>query len=603
MIVLITSVWAKFRLVCALGRCKSEFYRSDLRCVGYGLAVVLLLLFPACATKPRWTPESVAPPTAPPSGLELAAPLAQHAQPLEFPAKAEEANVVKLSRDGAILTALKNNRSIEVARFGPQIGVTFVPEARSAFDPVLLSTISTGRDTHQLTATAAAVNPSASLTAFGTVATTASALRAQMQRLAASNPVLASATKAEVSDTQGTAGIQEFLPTGTQIFLTGGTSGAETKALGTSHDYQGEWTLGVNQALLRGASPSANLVALRQARNRAAQSQYAFRDAVLNVVEQVDEAYWSFVLAKEVVKIREFALKLADEQLKHNQEWFQVGKVIEGDVMASKAEKSSRMADLTDAQAAVQSQTMALINLLNPQTDQRWQVSFDPVDPPEVIAIPVVPESSEKLALQYRPELAQARLDVGTADMSVTKARDDLLPSINLTGQYGLTSRGPSNRDATKSLADGEYDNYRVGIALQTPILYRGERARLQRAKLSAAQAGKAVETLELAIATEVRQAAVETDKQMKRLTATQEAVASRTEQLRIAEGRNAVGKTTTLDLMIVQRDFIQAQIDEVTARVKYIQSLTSLYGSEGTLLERRGVSLDNGAKKDQLKK
>ena len=44
------------------------------------------------------------------------------------------------------------------------------------------------------------------------------------------------------------------------------------------------------------------------------------------------------------------------------------------------------------------------------------------------------------------------------------------------------------------------------------------------------------------------------------------------------------MGKTSILDLHIVERDYIQAQVDEVTARVRYIQALTNLYAAEGTL-------------------
>jgi outer membrane protein TolC len=63
---------------------------------------------------------------------------------------------------------------------------------------------------------------------------------------------------------------------------------------------------------------------------------------------------------------------------------------------------------------------------------------------------------------------------------------------------------------------------------------------------------------------------------------------------LRIAQDRNAVGKATNLDVQIVQRNLIQAEVDEGTARVGYIEALTSLYAAEGTLLERRGIRLDD---------
>jgi outer membrane protein TolC len=44
--------------------------------------------------------------------------------------------------------------------------------------------------------------------------------------------------------------------------------------------------------------------------------------------------------------------------------------------------------------------------------------------------------------------------------------------------------------------------------------------------------------------------------------------------------------------VLIVQRNYIQAQLEEVSARVGYLQALTSLFAAEGTLLERRGIRL-----------
>jgi outer membrane protein TolC len=76
--------------------------------------------------------------------------------------------------------------------------------------------------------------------------------------------------------------------------------------------------------------------------------------------------------------------------------------------------------------------------------------------------------------------------------------------------------------------------------------------------------------------------------------------VLSRRESVRVIEGRHEVGKATNLDVLQVQRDLIQSQVDDATARVRYIEALTDLYAAEGTLLERRGIALDEFAARDE---
>ena len=315
----------------------------------------------------------------------------------------------------------------------------------------------------------------------------------------------------------------------------------------------------------------------------------------------MEVAYWELVLANQLTKIREFAVGLADEQLRRNEERFRVGKSIEGDVMAARAEKATRSADLTDAQAAIRARNIALIRLMNPASGpEAWDARYEPVDPADVIQISPDSALCEQLALKYRPELAQARLDVANLQLERTRTKNALLPKLDFVAAYGLKSQGTYPNAISDELDNNEYNNYRVGLQFQTPILNRAERAKNTRSKLLAEQGERSLSNLEQALGAEVRQAAIELQKQWERIGATEAALKSREEQLRVAQGRFDAGKTTNLDLMIVQRDFIQSQVDAITARVRYIQALTTLYAAEGTLLDRRGINMESVSKSER---
>jgi outer membrane protein TolC len=269
--------------------------------------------------------------------------------------------------------------------------------------------------------------------------------------------------------------------------------------------------------------------------------------------------------------------------------------------MAAKAERATRAADLTDAQAAIRSRNIAIIRLMNPASGaEAWTTQYEPVDPADVIQVALEPAVCEQLAIKYRPELAQARLDVANLQLEKTRTKNALLPKLDFVASYGLKSQGTYPNAISNELDNSDYDNYRVGLQFQTPILNRAERAKNTRSKLLAEQGERSLSNLEQALGAEVRQAAVEVQKQWERIAATESALKSRVEQLRVAQGRFDAGKTTNLDLMIVQRDFIQSQVDAVTARVRYIQALTALYAAEGTLLDRRGITMDFVAKSAQ---
>lgn len=561
------------------------------------MPALVLLAAAACATAPRWTPESVAPPPSLDAALEKAGPLAAPADPPKLPLPPEEATVLPLTRDGAILTALANNLSLEVAEFGPPIAATAVREARAIFDPVLTGTASNGRTTSQLGgvsrftfgqalggATGTGLGSLIGATPEETTANTLTALTA----LAAQpdiDPFLVQ------RNAQGTATVATYLPTGTQVFLTGTANWSDTNF--TDEEYLGSWAAGVNQALLRGAGPAVNLALLRQAQNRAAQSRYALRDEILETVGQVETAYWELVLTRELLRIREFGVRLAVEQLEVNTNLVEVGRAVEGIVMSAAAEVATRRADLVDAQAAQRQQTLDLVRLLNPEAAEPDEVIFEPVDPPEVAKVDVFPDVSEELGLMYRPELAQARLELANQDLEVVRTKNGLLPRLDAFASYGRTSLGEDWSGARAFLDEDDFDNYRYGLEVQVPILNRAERARYTRARLSQAQAESSIDNLELVISTVIHKAAVNVERWWQRIGATWEAVQARREELRVIQDRYSVGLATNLDVLEVQRFFIAAQVEEATARVRYIQALVALYRAEGTLLDRRGIALD----------
>lgn len=148
---------------------------------------------------------------------------------------------MNLSRDGAILTALWRNQTIDVATFDPKIGATYLPEARSIFDPTLTASFSTGQSAQRVVKSPPTLSTYSSLwTQFSnykdqvstllTTGASASASSAAAQGtiqwgvawLADMQQTIKSYRSARrrfvtSENTQGGAAIRQFLPTGAQI--------------------------------------------------------------------------------------------------------------------------------------------------------------------------------------------------------------------------------------------------------------------------------------------------------------------------------------------------------------------------------------------------
>ena len=517
-----------------------------LRSVGL---LTFCLLCVACGFQPRWTPETVAPP----ASLEKALAQADLARLAGRADLGDDAvSTLPLTRDGAILTMLARNRSLTVQRFAPQISALGVDQARAGFDPKLLSSVTYSRS----------VSPGAI-------------------------PGSSVASK----NVAANASITEFAPSGTEVSLSGNLSRARSGAA----DWRsaGSWSAGINQSLLRGMGLDVNLVTLRQARNSAARSAHELRGFVLDLIQQVENAYWDLILANETLMIREYSVELAKEQLQLDRDFIMVEKLSPDAIYSAEAALASREADLVDARAAVRSRTIDLIRLLDPDAASQWSIRFKPEDAPVAAEVDFHADISAALAGLYRPEIAQSRLDLVNRDLEVVLTRNGLLPRLDAFANYGLYSGGDTIGDATRHLGDGEYPDYQVGLSFEMSPLNRAERARNRSARFGQQQAEAALRNLEQLVESEVRRAAIEVQRQWQRIPATQQAVKSRQEELQAEQSRFTIGKSTDLNVLQVQVNLIQARLDEITARIRYIEAITALYHAEGTLLERRGIGVE----------
>ncbi len=569
----------------------------------FGSGAFLLALVCGCASyHPQWTPENTRPPSVIPEALENTATVPEPdaarpaaGSPEGEPAVGDASGAAPLTLDTALRTAFLRNRELEVREYSPEIIRQAIAEARAAFDPTVSITGEySDQDRPSMSVGAGSISgmSSAAGTSGNTVIQELDDIREFLEAAETIREIV-NGPDIEVSTTEGfgtSVELAQPLPTGTTLSLTGNYQ--RTALLGYDTDYTGTWNIALTQALLRGFGTNVNLVGLRKARNNAAIGDLAFRDYALTLAEGVETSYWDLALAQETLRIRQFALQLADEQLALNEAYIEVGKLPRSDRVSAEAEVASQKAALISAQADLHNSAIDLWRLMNPESQAPADLSLTSLPLPGIEDVSWSLDTSLALASQFRPDLAQARLSLANSDLEVVRTKNGLLPRLDLSASYGRSSEGVTSREASKYLDDSSYDDFEVGLDFEMSLTNRAERAANRRAKFQLKQAEAAIFNLEQAIESEIRQAGVEVERQWERIMATQEEVRSREEEFRIEQDQFRLGQSTNLDVLQVQESLVNAKVDEVNARVGYIKALTALYHTEGTLLDRRGVDL-----------
>ena len=167
---------------------------------------------------------------------------------------------------------------------------------------------------------------------------------------------------------------------------------------------------------------------------------------VMATTAQVSNDYWELVYARENIKVEEAALGVSQRLYEENSRRLEIGTLSSLDVLTAQSQLAS------DKQALVQAQSVQLQD----ETTLLNDITKDPLDGPLLSAeiIPVTPistpdtgenvriEDAVKEAWQKRPELKQAALNLENAGTDVKATKNELLPSVNIFGEYVASGLG-----------------------------------------------------------------------------------------------------------------------------------------------------------------
>jgi len=503
-----------------------------------------------------------------PSATEAAPAKADKAK---APQAAESSGPVELTVAQAVLTAIENNRQLVVERLEPQIARTAVQFEQGIFDPKLTGSIGYLRDLGMGLSS-----------------------RGREYDFTKNSPV-------------GDIGIEQFLPTGTEVELGVRTSVVDASGLGTSQFFPNQpgllkqlvetrAGLTVTQALLRGAGTAVNLARIREARLDTLASDYELRGFSEAVVARVEQAYWDMVLAARKVEILEQAVAMAEDQLKQFKERVGAGTVAGMNLAAMDAEIAMRRDELVNARSEMAKIRVRFLRLLNLPGGDLWGRQVQLVDKasPSAVVLDDV-ESHVQVALRMRPELNQARLAIQRGDLEVVRTANGLLPKLDLFITLGQSGYAETFEGSWGNIGGSRHEVL-VGVRAEYPIGQHADRALHSRAVLTRRQAEEALKNLEQLVQEDVRTAWLEVKRTQEKAATAAEARRLDEENLRAELELAMLGKAGASQVARAQRDLVRERLAEAEAEMGQMKAAVDLYRLEGSLLERRGVSAPGGA-------
>jgi outer membrane protein TolC len=322
----------------------------------------------------------------------------------------------------------------------------------------------------------------------------------------------------------------------------------------------------------------------------------------MDALGSVVRAYWDLVGAIENVRVREESLANAERLLETNQRRLDIGTAATIDVLQTKAEVANRQGDLVSARSQAGDAEDALKRLMSMIDDDRLaSVRVMPTDRPSMDTLDIATiedfdvrvEQSITRALEYRPEVKNAELEIDSAAIEAARTKNLMLPRLDLTGSLSLGGRGKTSADPFRGFSNEEDKLYSWGVQLSVPLGNRTARHTYTRALLTKEQSEQRLQKVLEDLMYNVRLAS--------RQVLTSQILVATNEQTRILQEANVaaeekkleLGVTTSYRVLDVQEDLTIAQVQEVQAHINYQKSLVELELAEGLFLEDWGVQVE----------
>jgi outer membrane protein len=367
----------------------------------------------------------------------------------------------------------------------------------------------------------------------------------------------------------------------------------------------------IAQPLLRGAGVANNTRYIAIARANKKISADVLEQQMISTIAGVSNLYFDLVSLQDAVNVQKRALATAQLLLQHDQEQMNVGRLPPIEVARAESLVTSTQLVLTQATALRDQQQVILRTLLDPQSLANAAgnvadiVATDALLPPAAESPVSLPELVKR-AWETRPDLRQARLQVGNGALQVESAANATKPELDIYGTYesrgvvipGLTEIGNDTLTGNvilDPLPTGGIRSstiYEAGLQFFLPIQNRVAQANLSTDRSLLQQERLRLTQLEADVAAEVRNAITALNAAKSAVDAATKARDLQARLLDAAQQSFQAGYGTNLAVIEQQVYLAQAQTTEVMAKAAWLKAATQLDRVLGQTLEKNGISV-----------
>ena len=391
----------------------------------------------------------------------------------------------------------------------------------------------------------------------------------------------------------------------------------------------------LTQHLLQGFGFDPNLRWIRIARNTRENGDVVFRQQIIATVSQVENIYWDLVTAYEAVRVNERALQLAQKTQSDDEEEIRIGTLAPITLVQAKSGVATANQNLITSQTQLQLQQLLMKNAItknmgDPILAAATVIPTDTLQFNEPQEVRPVQDLIQE-ALQARPEIATARINLTNAEISRKSLKNALRPTLDVYAFYGASALAGDQTsllppcdfpgaipgqnclnpgtiprsgypNAFHDLFNSTGPDKGVGVNLNIVLRNRAAQSEQVRSELEYRQSQVGLQQIENTITIQVRQAQFSVQQNYAALQAAMAARDFAKESLVAEQKKFGYGASTPTLVLQASSNLTQAESTVLNAAANYEKSKVQLDQSTAETLSKLGIDIAD-AESGQVKR
>ncbi|MDZ3830549.1 MAG: TolC family outer membrane protein [Sphingopyxis sp.] len=326
---------------------------------------------------------------------------------------------------------------------------------------------------------------------------------------------------------------------------------------------------------------------IRAAKYRVEAGQADLRATEASIFSQVVGAYMDVIRDQAIVQLNQNNVAVLRTNLQATSDRFEIGDLTRTDVAQSEARLALAEGDLRRAEANLIASRESYVRLVG-------EAPSDLQAPPPLPNLPTTPEDAVAIALNNNPDIESANQLVNANRADIGVARAGRLPKLSATvgGGYvnNLNSISSQNVAAVNTTTSAA-----AGVSVTLPIFQGGRpAAQVRQAQSRTSQAIENYVAVERDVIAQTRGAYAAWQANERVIAATQQAVNANALSLEGVRAENSVGTRSILDILNAEQEYLNTQVQLVSARRNSYVAAFSVLAAMGKA-EARDLGIEGG--------